>query len=239
MSHDEPPEIPILLLGDSGVGNRLTLGQNHPPTATLPSLHDLNQPFPFNIRLYARPYRFDFSDTASPTHYTLLRPAVIILCYSIADPSTLSSLKSNWKKVVETHFNYDEMIPVIVLGLQRDVREKEDYDGVVRTGKDRKGKGDIVYPQEALRVAQEMRCDRQDKGNGLLRAIGIIIPPIFLLEAIHDPITTKTSSKANHVSPSTSLAAGNSTPRTHSSSFFGHFRQYHARGRSEPYPVHL
>ncbi|TKA29938.1 hypothetical protein B0A54_15064 [Friedmanniomyces endolithicus] len=171
MSYDDPPEIPILLLGDSGVGkstflSRLTLGHNalHASHNPLPTLHDLNQPFPFNIRLYARKYRFEFSDTASPTHYTLLRPAVIILCYSIASPESLESLKTNWKKVVEGHFNYDEAIPVIVLGLQRDVREKEDYDGLVRTGVGRDGRGrggrDIVYPQEALRVAQEMRCDR-------------------------------------------------------------------------------
>ncbi|KAK0309237.1 hypothetical protein LTR01_004344 [Friedmanniomyces endolithicus] len=165
MSYDDPPEIPILLLGDSGVGkstflSRLTLGHNalHASHNPLPTLHDLNQPFPFNIRLYARKYRFEFSDTASPTHYTLLRPAVIILCYSIASPESLESLKTNWKKVVEGHFNYDEAIPVIVLG------EKEDYDGLVRTGVGRDGRGrggrEIVYPQEALRVAQEMRCDR-------------------------------------------------------------------------------
>ncbi|KAK0291027.1 hypothetical protein LTR35_001748 [Friedmanniomyces endolithicus] len=171
MAYDDPPEIPILLLGDSGVGkstflSRLTLGNNalHAPSKPLPTLHDLNQPFPFNISLYARKYRFEFSDTASPTHYTLLRPAVIILCYSIASPESLSSLKTNWKSVVEGHFNYDEEIPVIVLGLQRDVREKEDYDGLVRTGAGRDGIGrggrDMVYPQEALRVAQEMRCDR-------------------------------------------------------------------------------
>ncbi|KAK0948606.1 hypothetical protein LTR29_000238 [Friedmanniomyces endolithicus] len=201
MAYDDPPEIPILLLGDSGVGkstflsyvshtpppylhpplhstsspplltslfhySRLTLGNNalHASSKPLPTLHDLNQPFPFNISLYARKYRFEFSDTASPTHYTLLRPAVIILCYSIASPESLSSLKTNWKSVVEGHFNYDEEIPVIVLGLQRDVREKEDYDGLVRTGVGRDGRGrggrDIVYPQEALRMAQEMRCDR-------------------------------------------------------------------------------
>ncbi|KAK3099105.1 hypothetical protein LTR53_019059, partial [Teratosphaeriaceae sp. CCFEE 6253] len=137
MSYDDPPEIPILLLGDPGVGKstflaRLTLGQHAAPTAPLPPLHDLNQPFPFNVRMYNRPYRLEFSDTASPTHYTLLRPALIILCYAIADPASLDSLKTKWKRIVETHFNYDESIPVIVLGLGRDARSKDDYDGEVR-----------------------------------------------------------------------------------------------------------
>ena len=88
-----------------------------------------------------------------------------MLCYSIADPASLVSLQTTWKKVVEGHFNYDESIPVVVLGLQRDVRQKQDYDGRVRqvAGED---DADVlngrqfVYPQEALRIAQEMRCDR-------------------------------------------------------------------------------
>ncbi|KAK5134550.1 hypothetical protein LTR08_006335 [Meristemomyces frigidus] len=177
----DPPEIPILLLGDEGVGkstflSRLTLGSTHPPNTPLPLLRPLDQPYPFNISLYARPYRFTFSTPASPTHYTLLRPAVLILCYSIADPASLANLRTKWKPLVETHFNHDEALPVIVLGLQRDVRERADYDGRVRQPRpelNAMGQGDegdedmqvlngrpFVYPQEALRVAQEMRCDR-------------------------------------------------------------------------------
>ena len=133
----------------------------------LPTLRDLNQPFSFNIRMYNRPYRFQFYDTASPTNYTLLRPSVIILCYSIAEPETLTSIYTHWKNLVETHFNYDEQLPVILLGLMRDVRQRADYDGKVRR-MDSGGMGEsdalngrrIVYPQEALRVAQEMRLDR-------------------------------------------------------------------------------
>ena len=70
---------------------------------------------------------------------------------------------------MEEHFNYDESLPVIVLGLQRDVRSKEDYGGQVRTmaadgdsGADTAALNGrtFVYPQEGLRVAQEMRTDR-------------------------------------------------------------------------------
>lgn len=70
---------------------------------------------------------------------------------------------------MEEHFNYDESLPVIVLGLQRDIRTKEDYGGQVRTmAADAESGADtaalngrtFVYPQEGLRVAQEMRTDR-------------------------------------------------------------------------------
>ncbi|KAI7624391.1 hypothetical protein KC346_g2237 [Hortaea werneckii] len=209
------PSVPILLLGDAGVGkstflSRLTLGNTTAsPTTPLPTLHDLNQPFPFDILMYNRPYRFEFSDTASPTNYTLLDPAVIVLCYSIADPASLANLRKKWIRIAEDHFNPDDKIPIIVLGLQRDVRGREDYRGSVRpsglpsppplpttssagssildttsisttttsiddanddpttTVEDSSG-DDVVplhprtftYPQEALRLAQEMRCDR-------------------------------------------------------------------------------
>lgn len=134
--------------------------------------------------MYKRPYRFEFYDTASPTNYTLLHPSLIILCYSIAEPDTLASLHKKWRLIVEEHFNLDESIPILVLGLQRDIRSKEDYAGRVRpaasepTEQSRlaelSGSGlgtandeaevlrprTFVYPQEALKVAQEMRCDR-------------------------------------------------------------------------------
>lgn len=85
--------------------------------------------------------------------------------------------------MVETHFNSDESLPIAILGLQRDVRGREDYGGTVRkaaalkeddgeegeeAGSDNDDGDDdktllngrtFVYPQEALRIAQEMRCD--------------------------------------------------------------------------------
>jgi Ras homolog gene family, member A len=112
----------------------------------LPELRDLDQPFVFDISLWNRPYRFEFFDTASPESYTLIRPSVIVLCYSIVDRSSLTSIHNRWKYEVETHFNYDEQLPVILLGLKRDLRSAEDPD--------------LIIPHEGLKIAQEMRCDR-------------------------------------------------------------------------------
>lgn len=132
------------------------------PGQQLPVLRDLDQPFPFDIRFSRMQLRMELYDTASPENYTLLRPAVIVLCFAINDPNSLRSVKTKWKHIVETHFNYNESIPVILLGLKRDARSREDYLGTVKPlngGSSSTGRS-CVYPQEGLHVAQEMRIDR-------------------------------------------------------------------------------
>ncbi len=139
--------------------SRLTLGARSgddalPPYELRPP-RDLDQPFLFNIKLFGRPYRFQFYDTASPTNYTLLRPDVLILCYDISRRQTLESLGTKWRELVATHFDIHEALPVMVLGLKRDLRrewsDREKQDGT---------EGASVMPEEGLLVAQKMRCDR-------------------------------------------------------------------------------
>jgi Ras family protein A len=128
----------------------------------------MDQPFPFNVRMYNRPYRFNFYDTSSPENFNLLRPALVILCYSIADPESLMSVQKHWKPLVETQFNDDDTLPVVLLGLKRDVRGQDDYGGSVKPAIDGTQPEDqqpingrkFVYPQEGLASAQKMRCDR-------------------------------------------------------------------------------
>ena len=108
-------------------------------------LRDGDQPFIFEISAKKGPFRLEVSDTASPENYTLLDPDVILLCFSVSDRTTLQSVQTKWKPLVETNFNTEERRPVMLLGLKRDMRKEDDQS---------------VMPQEALRVAQEMRCDR-------------------------------------------------------------------------------
>lgn len=57
--------------------------------------------------------------------------------------------------MVNTHFNYSETLPVMLLGLKRDLR-KEWTEEETRDG----GRGESVMPTEALNTAQELLCDR-------------------------------------------------------------------------------
>lgn len=77
--------------------------------------------------MYNRPYRFEFSDTASPENYTLLRPNFVILCYDISDRRSLVNVQQVWRKDVIRHYSVqNESIPVMLLGLKRDLREEGD-----------------------------------------------------------------------------------------------------------------
>jgi Ras homolog gene family, member A len=96
--------------------------------------------------MYNRQYRFEFYDTASPEHYTLLRPNLIILCFDIDNRSSLENVRTSWRKDVYTHYSQEEpRMPIMLLGLKRDLRKEE--------------KG-MIWPQECYRIGQEMRCDR-------------------------------------------------------------------------------
>lgn len=159
------PEISVLLLGDAGTGkstflSRLSLGirpQNDDlPPYQLPTLRDSDQPYAFDITLYGRPYRIQFYDTASPTNYTLLHPQFVILCYDISSRASLDSLSTTWLPIVNKYFNYDENLPVMVLGLKRDLRKQWTLEEV---GLEKKGKGPSVMPHEGVQAAQRMLCD--------------------------------------------------------------------------------
>ncbi|KAH0537013.1 hypothetical protein FGG08_006148 [Glutinoglossum americanum] len=102
---DDPPEISIVLLGDAEVGKSMFLSRLSNPTTkdgkTLPPLRDLDQPFVFDVKLFNRPYRFEFSDTASPRNYTLLRPDLVVLCYDISNAETLKAVKERGYRVAQ------------------------------------------------------------------------------------------------------------------------------------------
>ncbi|KAL8726242.1 MAG: hypothetical protein Q9166_006830 [cf. Caloplaca sp. 2 TL-2023] len=144
--------VSILLLGDPGCGKstllaRLSQGQHALKVpGPLPTLHDLDQPFIFEVSMYNRPYRFEFFDTSSPQNYTLLQPDFVILSYDITDRRSLINVPQVWRKDVTRHYRRDgEDPPLMMLGLKRDARVEEEG---------------VIYPQEGYRIAQEMRCDR-------------------------------------------------------------------------------
>ena len=52
-----------------------------------------------------------------------------------------------WNEEVKRAFKRIDSLPTVVLGLKRDLRSEQDPNG-------------IIYPHEALQVAQELKADR-------------------------------------------------------------------------------
>ncbi|KFZ06349.1 hypothetical protein V501_07509 [Pseudogymnoascus sp. VKM F-4519 (FW-2642)] len=139
-SDPDSPVVSILFLGDAGCGkstffSRISQGAaGQQADRHIAPLRDGDQPFVYDIKFCNRPFRFQLYDTASPVNWKLLHPDVVVLCF-------------DWINETIKSFMLERELPIIVLGLKRDLRSEEDPNG-------------IIYPQEAYRIAQEMRCDK-------------------------------------------------------------------------------
>ncbi len=125
---------------------RISSGSNsvRVKTADLPLLRDLDQPFVYNVRMYNRHYRFEFYDTAAPENYTLLNPDFVIICYAIDDRRSLINAQQVWRKnATRTYMLRRDDIPVMLLGLKRDLRVEEDG---------------VIYPQEVSGMIANLLC---------------------------------------------------------------------------------
>ncbi|KAH6621077.1 P-loop containing nucleoside triphosphate hydrolase protein [Chaetomium sp. MPI-SDFR-AT-0129] len=149
----EEHTITVLLLGDEKCGkstflSRISQGRHNLHSQTpIALLRDLDQPFVFEIRSRKGQYRFEFYDTSSPESWKLLQPDLVILCYDISHRPSLVNLQEVWIKQVRTVFPSSDVLPVLVLGLKRDLRTEDDPNGT-------------LYPQEGYQAAQAMRVDK-------------------------------------------------------------------------------
>ncbi|CAG8194713.1 unnamed protein product [Penicillium salamii] len=155
---DSDKSVSLLLLGDPECGKstflaRLKNGGSSLQTQlgtrpnTIVPLRDEDQPFIYDIRFSKKKFTLELYDTANPNqHWSSLQPDVVVLAYDISNRATLDGLKA-WRNDITRYFQYGhgERLPVMMLGLKRDLR--------------REGDG-IIYPQEGYRIAQELRCDR-------------------------------------------------------------------------------
>ncbi|KAK4228347.1 GTP-binding protein RHO4 [Podospora fimiseda] len=149
----EEHTITVLLLGDEKCGkttflSRMSQGrQNLHGRTSIDLLRDMDQPFVFEIRSKSGKYRFEFYDTSSPENWRLLHPDLVVICYDISQRLSLINLQRVWIKEVRSTFSSADTLPILVLGLKRDLRSEDDPNG-------------IIYPQEAYGKAQEMRADK-------------------------------------------------------------------------------
>ncbi|KAL9948105.1 hypothetical protein ACHAQF_003760 [Verticillium nonalfalfae] len=126
-------------------------------------LRDIDQPFIFEIKLGTRPYRLEFYDNNSPDSWKLLDPDVVVICYDISQRLSLINTRRVWLREVKMAFQRVDNLPILVLGLKRDLRSETDPNG-------------IILPQEAYAQAQEMRVDRYMECSAVT---GELLKPAF------------------------------------------------------------
>ncbi|OBT82630.1 hypothetical protein VE02_07917 [Pseudogymnoascus sp. 03VT05] len=155
MANSDPdsPVVSILFLGDAGCGkstffSRISHGAaGQQADRHIAPLRDGDQPFVYDIKFCNRPFRFQLYDTASPVNWKLLHPDVVVLCFDVSQRLSMINMQRYWINETIKSFMLERELPIIVLGLKRDLRSETDPNG-------------IIYPQEAYRIAQEMRCDK-------------------------------------------------------------------------------
>ncbi|KAI1108664.1 P-loop containing nucleoside triphosphate hydrolase protein [Nemania sp. NC0429] len=142
----EQHTVKILLLGDENVGkttfiSRIRGGWNSlDGTVPITLLHDKDQPFAFELRSRRQAYCLEFHDTAYPEDWRLLEPDLILICYDISQRPSLVNMERVWIKEVHGTFRASDRIPIIVVGLKRDLKSETDLEG--------------------YKVSQEMRADK-------------------------------------------------------------------------------
>ncbi|KAJ6096296.1 hypothetical protein N7486_007042 [Penicillium sp. IBT 16267x] len=167
--------VTLLLLGNAGCGKSVFLSclksgkkpaPSQPGTTTdnaPETLRDSDQPFTYDIRFSKKAFTLELYDTSCPNqHWSTLRPDVVVIAFDISNRETLAGLKE-WRNDIIRYFQHGrgERIPVMLLGLKRDLRKE--------------GEG-IIYPQEAYRIAQELRCDRYAECSAVT---GELLPETF------------------------------------------------------------
>ncbi|KAK5660930.1 hypothetical protein OQA88_12304 [Cercophora sp. LCS_1] len=159
----------ILLLGDEKCGkttflSRISQGRdNLNGSVPITLLRDMDQPFVFEIRSRKGEYRFEFHDTSSPGSWRLLEPDLVIICYDISHRPSLTNIKELWIKEFRTTFADGDTVPILVLGLKRDLRSEDDPNG-------------IIYPQEAYGLSQHIRADKYMECSAVT---GELLPEVF------------------------------------------------------------
>ncbi|KAK5193457.1 hypothetical protein LTR92_006826 [Exophiala xenobiotica] len=162
------PEVDILFIGSPGIGkatflSRLENVRNGKLDLSVPEKRVFapTEAVAFDVTLFNRPYKFRIHPSTSTLFIDAFpsQPAFTIIAFSISSRESLHNAQYYWRKQLSLHYSdLEHEMPVMLLGLKRDERNEDRLQD---------GTFECVMPQEGLRVAQEMRCDRYAECSAL------------------------------------------------------------------------
>lgn len=132
--------------------------KSHPPSQKPTATTNQNQnyvasPSTFSILLFGRPYTFHIHLSSSPiwTDPFPQDPSFIIITYDVTNRASLHNAAHYWRKQVSLHYHeIEDRLPVMLLGLKRDLRtdERVGVEGSVVSGNTRIENGGGVRGKE-------------------------------------------------------------------------------------------
>ncbi|CAL8389283.1 unnamed protein product [Arctogadus glacialis] len=144
--------VKCVLVGDTAVGKTsllLRFTSEEFPEAYKPTVYEN---MGVDVYMDGAPISLGLWDTAGDDTYQSIRPMsyqqadVVLLCFSVANPSSLADVRHKWMAEVRRHL---PAVPVVVVGLQTDQREASQLRG---------GGAPCIGVAEGRQVAQELQA---------------------------------------------------------------------------------
>lgn len=149
--------VKCVVVGDGAVGKTCMLfsySQNVFPTGYIPTVFDN---YIANIMVDRKVIQLSLWDTAGQEDFDRLRPLsyphtdVLLICYSIASPTSFANVKTKWIPEV---FHYAPGVPIVLVGTQSDTR------------------GDASMVEQLS--SKGVKMVSQEEGSALAKSIGAV-----------------------------------------------------------------
>ena len=121
--------IKLVVVGDSMVGKTSLLARYSSGDFPDVDMRHVYDNYSANVMVDEQPVSLELCDTASQSDYDSLRPLsykstdVFLVCYSIDDVESLNNIETKW--VPEIRPFAGQAVPIVLVGLKCDVRDKD------------------------------------------------------------------------------------------------------------------
>ena len=176
MQAKNPNIVKCVLIGDEGVGKTsllITYTRNKFPEFYVPNILDNCA---VNVKLNNETYTLGLFDTSSGYEQDLSKTDVVLLCFSLDEPTSLQNAKEKWFPMINMN---NAKVNIILVGLKLDLKTMMDTN--------------LSLPNEGENIAKELGCKRYLECSAKLqRGIGVVFDEVIRAsstESICDKIT--------------------------------------------------
>ena len=176
MQAKNPNIVKCVLIGDEGVGKTSLLvayTRNKFPEVYVPDILDTCA---VNVTLKNKTYTLGLFDTSSGYEQDLSKTDVVLLCFSLDEPTSLKNAKEKWFPMINMN---NAKVNIILVGLKLDLKTMMDTN--------------LSLPNVGENIAKELGCKRYLECSAKLqRGIGVVFDEVIRAsstESICDKIT--------------------------------------------------